>query len=292
MAANIIDGKAIAASVRQKVAEAVLQRRDQGHRSPGLAVILVGQDPASEIYVRNKRRACEEAGILSRAYDLAEQTTEEDLLRLIDELNADETIDGILVQLPLPGHIDSETILERIRPDKDVDGFHPYNIGLLALRIPQLRPCTPFGVMTLLRHIGETFYGREAVIVGASNIVGRPMSLELLLAGCTVTTCHRFTRDLKTHVARADILVAAAGKPGLVPGAWVKPGATVIDVGINRLADGTITGDVQFAEAAERAAWITPVPGGVGPMTVATLLQNTLFAAERLHDAGVSGGRP
>ena len=284
MPAQLIDGKAIAAEVRQEVADRVRQRLEKGQRRPGLAVVLVGSDPASEIYVRHKRKACEEAGVLSRAYDLPTKTTEQELLSLIDQLNRDAEIDGILVQLPLPEHIDPETVLERILPDKDVDGFHPYNIGRLALRIPQLRPCTPYGVMTLLRHIGEEFYGREAVVVGASNIVGRPMSLELLLAGCTVTTCHRFTRDLQAHVGRADILIAAAGKPGLVPGEWVKPGATVIDVGINRLEDGTITGDMQFEAAAERAAWITPVPGGVGPMTVATLLQNTLFAAEKLHD--------
>ena len=254
-----------------------------GLRRPGLAVILVGQDPASEIYVRNKRKACDEAGLLSRAYDLPEQTPETELLELIDTLNNDAEIDGILVQFPLPSQIDPDKVTERIRPDKDVDGFHPYNIGRLALRRPLLRSCTPRGVITLLEFTGEPFYGREAVVVGASNIVGRPMTLELLLAGCTVTTCHRFTRDLDVHVASADILVVAVGKPGLVAGEWVKPGATVIDVGINRLDDGSLTGDIGFAAAQERAAWITPVPGGVGPMTVATLLENTLFAAEQLH---------
>jgi methylenetetrahydrofolate dehydrogenase (NADP+)/methenyltetrahydrofolate cyclohydrolase len=261
----------------------VKQRLASGKRAPGLAVVLVGNSPASEIYVRNKRRACEEVGFESRAYDLDATTTQQVLLDLIDNLNLDDEIDGILVQLPLPGHIDPETVLERIHADKDVDGFHPYNVGRLALRMPLLRPCTPYGIMSLLKHTGETFYGREAVVVGASNIVGRPMSLELLLAGCTVTTCHRFTRNLEFHVGRADILVVATGKPGLIPGAWVKPGATVIDVGINRLEDGSITGDMDFTSARERAAWITPVPGGVGPMTVATLLENTLYAAEKLH---------
>lgn len=284
MTAQLIDGKGIAASLRKEIAGKVQQRLDQGLRRPGLAVVLVGGHPASEIYVRNKRRACEEVGLLSRSYDLEAETSEQELLDLIDTLNHDDEIDGILVQLPLPGHIDPEIVLERIRADKDVDGFHPYNIGRLALRMPLLRPCTPYGVMTLLKHTGETFYGREAVVVGASNIVGRPMSLELLLGGCTVTTCHRFTQDLKSHVSRADILVVATGKPGLIPGEWVKPGATVIDVGINRLDDGTITGDMDFESARERAAWITPVPGGVGPMTVATLLENTLYAAEKLHD--------
>ncbi len=283
MTAQLIDGKAIAASLRKDIATRVQERRGRGKRPPGLAVLLVGNSPASEIYVRNKRRACEEVGFLSRSYDLDTNTTERELLDLIDNLNLDEEIDGILVQLPLPEHIDPETVLERIRADKDVDGFHPYNVGRLALRMPLLRPCTPYGVMTLLKHTGESFYGREAVVVGASNIVGRPMTLELLLAGCTVTTCHRFTRNLHEHVARADILVAATGKPGLIQGEWIKPGATVIDVGINRLEDGSITGDLDFATARERAGWITPVPGGVGPMTVATLLENTLYAAEKLH---------
>lgn len=283
MTAQLIDGKAIAAGVRHSVRKRVETRRDSGQRIPGLAVVLVGRDPASEIYVRNKRRACDEAGVISRSFDLPAETSEQALLALIDELNNDGSIDGILVQFPLPEHIDADKVTERIRPDKDVDGFHPYNIGRLALRRPSLRSCTPRGIITLLEHIGETFHGREAVIVGASNIVGRPMGLELLLAGSTVTTCHRFTRDLDAHVGRADILVVAVGKPGIVPGAWVKPGATVIDVGINRLEDGSLTGDIEFATACERAAWITPVPGGVGPMTVATLLENTLFAAEELH---------
>ncbi|MGD2057070.1 MAG: bifunctional methylenetetrahydrofolate dehydrogenase/methenyltetrahydrofolate cyclohydrolase FolD [Gammaproteobacteria bacterium] len=283
MTANLIDGKAIAARVRLAVKERIANRLRAGLRPPGLAVILVGQDPASEIYVRNKRRACEEAGLLSRSYDLSAETPESELLDLIENLNNDVEIDGILVQFPLPGQINADKVTECIRPDKDVDGFHPYNIGRLALRRPLLRSCTPRGIITLLEETGESFLGREAVIIGASNIVGRPMSLELLLAGCTVTTCHRFTTNLEFHAGRADILVVAVGKPGLVPGAWVKPGATVIDVGINRLEDGSLAGDVEFEAARQRAAWITPVPGGVGPMTVATLLENTLFAATELH---------
>lgn len=279
MTARIIDGKAIAAAIRQTIKQQVDQRLADGLRPPGLAVILVGENPASQVYVRNKRKACEEVGFISEAYDLPEDTSQERLLALIDTLNAGPDIDGILVQLPLPGHIDPETVIERIRPDKDVDGFHPYNIGRLAVRLPTLRPCTPRGVMKLLESTGETFYGREAVVVGASNIVGRPMTLELLLAGCTVTTCHRFTKDLRSHVERAEILVVAAGKPGLVKGEWIRPGATVIDVGMNRLPDGHLVGDVEFEPARERAAWITPVPGGVGPMTIAMLLLTTLEAA-------------
>ncbi|HHJ14303.1 MAG TPA: bifunctional methylenetetrahydrofolate dehydrogenase/methenyltetrahydrofolate cyclohydrolase FolD [Gammaproteobacteria bacterium] len=282
MTARIIDGKAIAAGVRREVRERIEARLSAGRRRPGLAVILVGEDPASQIYVRNKRRACEEVGLLSRAWDLPADTPQSELLDLIDRLNQDPEIDGILVQLPLPGQIATQTILERIRPDKDVDGFHPYNIGRLAVRQPRLRPCTPRGIITLLGSTDEAYYGREAVVVGVSNHVGRPMALELLLAGATVTCCHRFTRDLEHHVRAAEILVVAAGKPGLVPGEWIREGATVIDVGIHRSAQGLI-GDVVFETARQRAAWITPVPGGVGPMTVATLLQNTLHAAEELH---------
>ena len=283
MTARIIDGKAIAAEVRAGVKRGVEARFRQGLREPGLAVVLVGSDPASEVYVRNKRKACEEVGFKSVYYGKPTDTGQQELLALIDELNADETIDGILVQLPLPGHIDPEAVIERIRPDKDVDGFHPYNVGRLAIRMPILRPCTPRGVVTLLEHVDRPIRGLDAVVVGASNIVGRPMGLELLLAGCTVTTCHRFTRDLEAHVRSADLLVVAVGKPGLVKGEWVKPGAIVIDVGINRLESGKLTGDVEFETAAERADWITPVPGGAGPMTVATLLQNTLQAADDLH---------
>jgi methylenetetrahydrofolate dehydrogenase (NADP+)/methenyltetrahydrofolate cyclohydrolase len=283
MSARIIDGKSIAADIRQQVKEGINTRLESGKRPPGLAVILVGSDPASEIYVRNKRRACEESGVLSRSWDLPEDTSQQQLLDLIDTLNDDTEIDGILVQLPLPGHINPETVIERILPDKDVDGFHPYNVGCLALRVPQLRPCTPRGIITLLDSTDESYYGREAVVVGVSNHVGRPMALELLMAGATVTCCHRFTKDLEKHVRSAEILVVAAGKPGLVPGEWVQPGATVIDVGIHRTDTGLI-GDVVFEKAQQRAGWITPVPGGVGPMTVATLLQNTLYAAETLHE--------
>lgn len=283
MSARLIDGKALAKAIRVDVRRSVAERIERGGRAPGLAVVLVGSDPASEVYVSHKRNDCREVGILSFAHDLPSSTTQAELLALIDKLNDDPTVDGILVQLPLPAGLDSVPVIERIRPDKDVDGFHPYNVGRLAQRIPRLRPCTPFGVIRLLESIGETFKGRNAVVVGASNIVGRPMALELLLAGATVTVCHRFTGDLAEHVARADILVVGVGKPGLVKGEWIKPGATVIDVGINRLADGRLVGDVEFDRAAERAAWITPVPGGVGPMTRAMLLMNTLNAA-REHD--------
>jgi methylenetetrahydrofolate dehydrogenase (NADP+)/methenyltetrahydrofolate cyclohydrolase len=283
MSAQIIDGKAIAAEVRNQVRLDIEQRIRNNQRAPGLAVILVGLDPASQVYVRKKREACDEAGLISKSYDLDESTDQQTLLNLIEELNNDVSIDGILVQLPLPEHIDDTLVLEAIHPDKDVDGFHPYNIGRLAQRMPTLRPCTPHGIIHMLESIGETFKGRHAVIVGASNIVGRPMNLELLLSGATVTVTHRFTSDLASHVADADILIVAVGKPGIVKGEWVKPGATVIDVGINRLPDGKLTGDVDFEAAAERAAWITPVPGGVGPMTVAMLIRNTLQAAEK-HD--------
>lgn len=275
MTAQLIDGKAIAANLRQQIAQRVTERRQQGLRVPGLAVILVGTDPASQVYVAHKRKDCEEVGFLSQAYDLPAETSQDDLLALIDRLNDDPAIDGILVQLPLPAHLDASLLLERIHPDKDVDGFHPYNIGRLAQRMPLLRPCTPKGIMTLLASTGADLYGMDAVVVGASNIVGRPMALELLLGGCTVTVTHRFTRDLADHVSRADLVVVAAGKPGLVKGEWIKEGAIVIDVGINRQADGRLVGDVEYEVAAQRASWITPVPGGVGPMTRACLLENT-----------------
>lgn len=278
MSAQLIDGKRVSEEVLASVRAGVEQLKAQGRRVPGLAVIQVGDDPASKVYVGNKRRACERIGFHSVAHDLPSDTTQEALLALIDALNADPVIDGILVQLPLPKHIDAEAVIERIHPDKDVDGFHPYNVGRLAQRVPRLRPCTPYGVMRLLASVGIDPKGMEAVIVGASNIVGRPMALELLLAGATVTVTHRFTRDLAAHVGRAELLVVAAGKPGLVKGQWVRPGAVVIDVGINRLADGRLVGDVEFDAAAERASHITPVPGGVGPMTVAMLMQNTLEA--------------
>ncbi len=231
-----------------------------------------------------KRRACEEVGFISRSYDLPDTTTEAELLKLIDDLNQDPEIDGILVQLPLPAGIDNVKVIERIHPDKDVDGFHPYNVGRLCQRAPRLRPCTPKGIVTLLERCGINTYGLNAVIIGASNIVGRPMSLELLLAGCTTTVTHRFTKDLEHHVRHADLVVVAVGKPNFIPGEWIKPGAIVVDVGINRLESGKVTGDVDFDEAAKNAAWITPVPGGVGPMTVATLIQNTLQACEEYHD--------
>jgi methylenetetrahydrofolate dehydrogenase (NADP+)/methenyltetrahydrofolate cyclohydrolase len=279
--ARRIDGKAIA----QKIHADISLRSDaflrQWGRSPGLAVVLVGADPASRIYVQKKRGTCASVGIASFSANLPADTNPQQLLAHIAELNANDAVDGILVQLPLPPHFDPEEIIEAIAVEKDVDGFHPYNIGRLALRAPLLRSCTPAGIMTLLQESGIDIKGKEAVIVGASNIVGRPMALELLLAGATVTVCHRFTRDLAAHVGRAELLVAAAGKPGLISGAWIREGAVVIDVGINRLPDGHVTGDVDFAGAEQRAAWITPVPGGVGPMTVATLLQNTLIAAER-----------
>lgn len=284
MTAQLIDGKSIAARVRQQVARQVQARREAGGRIPGLAVVLVGEDPASAVYVRNKHRACEEAGILSFKHQLPADTSQQALEALVDQLNDDPRIDGILVQLPLPEHLDARPILERILPNKDVDGFHPYNLGRLAQRLPLLRPCTPKGVMTLLQQSELSVRGLDATVVGASNIVGRPMALELMLAGCTTTVCHRFTGNLEEHVRRADLLVVAVGKPGLVKGEWIKPGAIVIDVGINRQEDGRLIGDIDFDAAAERASWITPVPGGVGPMTVATLLENTLQAAD-LHDA-------
>ena len=281
MAAQLIDGRQLAEQVKGDVRRAIAATIASGAQRPGLAVVKVGDDPASAIYVRNKRRACEEVGIVSFAYDLPAATAETELLELIDELNGDPRVDGILVQLPLPDHIGRTRVLERIDPTKDVDGFHPYNIGRLAQRIPLMRPCTPYGVIRLLEHIGAPFKGQNAVVVGASNIVGRPMALELLLTGATATVCHRFTADLREHVSRADILIVAAGKPGLIPGAWVRPGSTVIDVGMNRTADGHLVGDVEFAAARERAAWITPVPGGVGPMTVAMLMHNTLQSWQR-----------
>lgn len=282
MTAQLIDGKSTASQIRQRITE---QAEDMPRR-PGLAVILVGKDPASEIYIRHKRKACNQVGFLARDHDLPENTSQQELLALIDLLNEDPQIDGILVQLPLPPGIDTEEVIERIHPEKDVDGFHPHNIGRLALRSPLLRPCASRGIMTLLESIDQTVLGKHAVVVGASNLVGRPASLELLLAGCTVTICHRFTTDLADQAGQGDILVAAAGKPGLIQGDWIKPGAIIFDVGINRLEDGRLMGDVDFASAARRAAWITPVPGGVGPMTVAMLLQNTLESAQKRLTAG------
>ena len=279
--AALIDGKAIAREVRALVRAAVDRRVAAGGRPPGLAVVMVGDNAASQVYVRHKRSACAECGMYSIAVDLPRSTSEVELLARIDELNADDRIDGILVQLPLPEHIRQTSVVERIDLRKDVDGFHPYNIGRLAERNPLIRPCTPYGVIRLLDHIGVSVKGKHCVVVGASNIVGRPMSLELLLMGATTTVTHRFTQDLAHHVREAEILVAAAGKPGLIKGEWIRPGAVVVDVGINRMPDGSLCGDVEFEAAAERAGWITPVPGGVGPMTVAMLMQNTLEAALR-----------
>jgi methylenetetrahydrofolate dehydrogenase (NADP+)/methenyltetrahydrofolate cyclohydrolase len=284
MTAQLLDGKAIASALKQDLKAATALRLQNGKRRPGLAVVLIGADPASQVYVGSKRRGCEEIGFKSDSYDLPIDCSESELLRLIDQLNNDDEIDGILVQLPLPKHINADKIIEHIAPHKDVDGFHPYNIGRLAQRNPQLRPCTPKGMMTMLKHADISVKGQEAVVVGASNIVGRPMALELLLAGCTTTVCHRMTKDLEFHVRRADILVVAVGKPNFIPGDWIKAGAIVLDVGINRLDNGKLVGDVEFEVAKEKAAWISPVPGGVGPMTVATLLENTFYAADALHN--------
>ena len=283
MAAQLIDGKKISQQRIEAVAQAVKARQEKGLHTPCLAVVLVGDDPASAVYVRNKKLTCQKSGIESRSYELPSETTQDDLLKLVDELNGDPAVDGILVQLPLPAHIDSQAVLERIEPHKDVDGFHPYNVGRLVVKMPLMRPCTPKGVMTLLEAYGIDPKGKKAVVVGASNIVGRPQALELLLSRATVTICHSATQNLADEVATADILVVGVGIPNFVKGEWVKPGAVVIDVGINRLEDGSLCGDVEFDVAKERASMITPVPGGVGPMTIATLLENTLHAAS-LHD--------
>lgn len=282
MTARILDGKRIADALLDSLKAQVDARLAAGKSRPGLAVVLVGSDPASSVYVRNKKRAAEKVGIRAFDYDLPAGTGEAELVALIDRLNADPQVHGILIQLPLPGIRDASRLIERIHPDKDVDGFHPQNVGHLALRQFGLRPCTPRGITTLLAWTDRPVRGQSATIVGVSNHVGRPMGQELLIAGCTVTSCHKFTPMdvLKRHVGEADILVVAAGRPGLIPGEWVKEGAVVIDVGINRLEDGRLVGDVGYEEAAKRASWITPVPGGVGPMTVATLMQNTLEAAE------------
>ncbi|MCL4127567.1 UNVERIFIED_CONTAM: hypothetical protein GTU68_067431 [Idotea baltica] len=283
MTAQIIDGKLISQTVRSEVGARVKARVEAGLRAPGLAVVLVGQDPASQVYVGSKRRACEEVGFISKSYDLPTTTTEAELLSIIDTLNQDSDIDGILVQLPLPAGMDSTKILERIDPEKDVDGFHPYNVGRLSQRIPKLRSCTPKGIITLLDRYNIEVRGMHAVVVGASNIVGRPMTLELLLAGCTTTTCHRFTKDLEHHIRQADLVVVAVGKPNFIPGEWIKEGAVVVDVGINRLDNGKLIGDVEYDVAKTKASYITPVPGGVGPMTVASLIENTLLACEQYH---------
>ena len=279
MSAKLIDGKALATQIKRQIAVDVSEMVARGLRKPGLAVVMVGDNPASAVYVRNKRKACEESGISSIAHDLPYSTTQQALIQLIDSLNRDPTIDGILVQLPLPQHIEQSSIIEKIDPAKDVDGFHPYNVGRLALRVPLIRPCTPFGVTKIIEHVGVSPMGKHCVVIGASNIVGRPMALELLLMGGTVTVCHRFTGDLAPYVNSADILVVAVGRPGIIRGEWIKRGSLVIDVGMNRTDDGKLCGDVEFEGAVERAGWITPVPGGVGPMTVAMLMKNTLEAA-------------
>jgi methylenetetrahydrofolate dehydrogenase (NADP+)/methenyltetrahydrofolate cyclohydrolase len=288
MTARILDGKAAADRLTGEVRQAVDDRIAAGKSRPGLAVVLVGENVASQVYVRNKRRTTDASGMRSFAFDLPASATEGELLAVIDRLNVDPAVDGILVQMPLPKQIGTERVIERIDPRKDVDGFHPYNMGRLVLKMPLLRPCTPYGCMRLLAATGEDLVGKHAVIIGQSNIVGRPMALELLMARCTVTICHSATRDLPVLVRQADIVVAAIGKAGFVQGEWIREGAIVIDVGINRGADGKVNGDVDFAAARERASWITPVPGGVGPMTIATLLANTLRAAE-LRDATVGG---
>ena len=282
MTAQILDGRAIAQKVKNNVARKIKARQQKGLTTPGLDVILVGEDPASATYVRHKQRACKEVGIRSHVHQLPIDVNQTTLSELIDECNANNETHGILLQLPLPEHIETDSLLEQIHPEKDIDGFHPYNLGRLTQRRPKLRPCTPFGVMTLLNETGEDLTGMHAVVIGASNIVGRPMALELLLAKCTVTVCHKYTKHLSQHVQDADILIAAIGKPGIIQSDWIKPGAIVIDVGFSQLDNGGVSGDIEFETARQRASWITPVPGGVGPMTVATLLENTLMAAEML----------
>jgi methylenetetrahydrofolate dehydrogenase (NADP+)/methenyltetrahydrofolate cyclohydrolase len=277
--AVIIDGKAIAAQERQRTAVRAAEFAAQRGRKPGLAVIQVGHDPASTVYVRNKRKGCQESGIESFAHDLPATTSEAELLALVRQLNADERVDGILVQMPLPSGFDANRVMDAVDPAKDVDGFHPTNTGLLAQKRPRLRPCTPYGVIRLAQAYGIELTGRRAVVVGASNIVGRPMALELLLARATVTVCHTGTRDVRAEVERAEVVVAAVGRAAFVPGEWIAPGAAVFDVGINRTADGRLVGDVGFDAAVQRAKWITPVPGGIGPMTIAMLLSNTVAAA-------------
>ena len=278
MTARLIDGKAIALALRNDIKAAVTTLREQGRRAPGLAVVLVGADPASQIYVRHKHQACEAAGMHSVVHMLPADSSEADVMQVVHQLNNDPAIDGILVQLPVPKQIRGKAVIDAIAVEKDVDGFNPENFGLLAQRTPRLRPCTPYGVIKMLEHEKIDVSGLDAVVIGQSNIVGRPMALELLMKGATVTICHSQTKDLPGHVKRADLVVAGIGKPEYVRGEWIKPGAIVIDVGLNRLETGKIVGDVEFAAAAEKASWITPVPGGVGPMTIAMLMQNTLEA--------------
>jgi methylenetetrahydrofolate dehydrogenase (NADP+) / methenyltetrahydrofolate cyclohydrolase len=277
MTAKIIDGKSIAEKLLLKVKEEISDRRMKGINPPVLAVILIGNDPASQVYVRNKKIACEKVGIESISYDLAENISQDELLLLVNKLNSDPTITGILVQAPLPGHIIEDLIIDAIHPNKDIDGFHPLNMGLLVNRQPKLRPCTPYGVIKMLKASNIVLKGLDATIVGVSNHVGRPMALELLMEGCTTTSCHSRTKNLEQKVNQADLVVVAAGKHNLVRGDWIKEGAVVVDIGINRI-NGKLVGDVEFETAKERASYITPVPGGVGPMTVATLMENTLLA--------------
>ncbi|HGK7682785.1 TPA: bifunctional methylenetetrahydrofolate dehydrogenase/methenyltetrahydrofolate cyclohydrolase FolD [Legionella pneumophila] len=284
MSASLIDGREISALRRNELKQRVQYHVEQGQRAPGLAVVLIGNDPASLIYVSNKRKACEDVGITSHSYDLPAETTQEELIQVINELNQSDKIDGILIQLPLPKHINERTIIEHIKPEKDVDGFHPYNLGRLAQRNPFLRPCTPLGIMNLLHHYDLNVKRKHAVVIGASNIVGRPMSLELLLAGATVTICHKFTQQLQKFVEIADFLIVATGKMDVIATDWLKEHQVVIDVGMHRLPDGSIRGDVDFKKAVEKVAWITPVPGGVGPMTIVTLLENTMMSAAKLRE--------
>ncbi|HAU1067774.1 TPA: bifunctional methylenetetrahydrofolate dehydrogenase/methenyltetrahydrofolate cyclohydrolase FolD [Legionella pneumophila] len=284
MPASLIDGREISALRRNELKQRVQYHVEQGQRAPGLAVVLIGNDPASLIYVSNKRKACEDVGITSHSYDLPAETTQEELIQLINELNQSDKIDGILIQLPLPKHINERTIIEHIKPEKDVDGFHPYNLGRLAQRNPFLRPCTPLGIMNLLHHYDLNVKRKHAVVIGASNIVGRPMSLELLLAGATVTICHKFTQQLQKFVEIADFLIVATGKMDVIATDWLREHQVVIDVGMHRLPDGSIRGDIDFKKAVEKVAWITPVPGGVGPMTIVTLLENTMMSAARLRE--------
>ena len=280
MTANIIDGKKIAEKIISEIKNKVITNQSEGVAPPGLAVIQVGEDPASSVYVRNKRKACEEVGMKSFNYDLDQSTTQKELIELVESLNSNAEVNGILIQLPLPTHINETIVIETINPSKDVDGFHPYTIGRLMQRIPLLRPCTAIGVITMLEAIEIDPKGMNAVIVGASNLVGRPLNLELLLKGATTTVCHKFTKNLKDHVMSADILAVAVGKPNFIPGSWIKEDAIVFDIGINRDESGKLTGDVDFDSAKEKASWISPVPGGVGPMTVAMLIKNTLLASE------------
>ena len=280
MTAKLIDGKKIAEKIISEIKNKVITNQSEGITPPGLAVIQVGEDPASSVYVRNKRKACEEVGMKSFNYDLDQSTTQKELIELVESLNSNAEVNGILIQLPLPTHINETIVIETIKPSKDVDGFHPYTIGRLMQRIPLLRPCTAIGVITMLEAIEIDPKGMNAVIVGASNLVGRPLNLELLLKGATTTVCHKFTKNLKDHVMSADILAVAIGKPNFIPGSWIKEDAIVFDIGINRDENGKLTGDVDFDSAKEKASWISPVPGGVGPMTVAMLIKNTLLASE------------